>query len=100
VGADRPLGRLGRPHVAGDGLDRQEPPQIAPDGGAAPPRASAEHSHHRRCLLRPLSAMLMGLPEFARLLLAHAPREALEPETLRVLQETAEGRLPSAWKQA
>lgn len=44
--------------------------------------------------------MLMGLPEFARLLLAHAPREALEPETLRVLQETAEGRPPSVWKQA
>jgi hypothetical protein len=44
-----------------------------------------------------LSAMLRGLPEFATLLLAHAPPEAIAPESLPVLQETAAGRPPSIW---
>lgn len=44
-----------------------------------------------------ISAGLMGLPEFARLLLAHSPKEAIEPETLPVLQATADGHPPSFW---
>jgi uncharacterized membrane protein len=44
-----------------------------------------------------LSVMLMGLPMFAQLLLAHAPRESIEKNTLPVLQTTAEGNPPSVW---
>ena len=44
-----------------------------------------------------ISVMLIGLPEFARLLLAHAPKQAIEPETLPVLQATADGHPPSVW---
>ena len=45
-----------------------------------------------------ISAMLMGLPEFARLLLAYAPRQAIDEATLAVLQATAEGNPPSIWQ--
>ena len=44
-----------------------------------------------------LSIMLMGLPEFARALLAHTPRESIEKNALPVLQATAEGNPPSVW---
>jgi hypothetical protein len=44
-----------------------------------------------------LSFMLMGLPEFARLLLRHAPDDLLEPELKKVLRSTAEGNPPSVW---
>jgi hypothetical protein len=44
-----------------------------------------------------ISVMLMGLPEFARLLLEHAPRGAIESGTRPVLQATAEGQPPSVW---
>lgn len=41
-----------------------------------------------------VSAMLMGLPEFAKLALANVPRKAVELRTLPVLQATADNRLP------
>jgi hypothetical protein len=44
-----------------------------------------------------LSVMLMGLPTFAQLLLAHAPPQSIERNTLPVLQTTAEGNPPSVW---
>jgi hypothetical protein len=44
-----------------------------------------------------LSVMLMGLPTFAQLLLAHTPAEAINRHTLPVLQKTAEGNPPSVW---
>ncbi|HXH81439.1 MAG TPA: PH domain-containing protein [Candidatus Tectomicrobia bacterium] len=44
-----------------------------------------------------ISAMLMGLPEFARLVLEHAPPEVIDPDTLEVLRATADGHPPSLW---
>jgi hypothetical protein len=44
-----------------------------------------------------ISAMLIGLPEFARLLLSHAPPHAIDGETLVILQATADGNPPSVW---
>ena len=44
-----------------------------------------------------LSVMLIGLPTFAQLLLAHAPPQSIEKNTLPVLQTTAEGNPPSVW---
>ena len=44
-----------------------------------------------------ISAMLTGLPEFARLLLAHTRPTAFDPVTLRILKETAAGNPPSVW---
>jgi len=44
-----------------------------------------------------LSVMLMGLPTFAQLLLAHAPPQSIEKNTLPILQTTAEGNPPSVW---
>jgi hypothetical protein len=44
-----------------------------------------------------ISVMLMGLPEFARLLLEEAPEDAVDSGTLRILQATAEGKPPSVW---
>src|SRR5262245_24054620 len=44
-----------------------------------------------------ISVMLMGLPEFARLLLAHSSKGAVEPPTLEILQATADGHPPSVW---
>ena len=45
-----------------------------------------------------LSAMLRGLPGFARQLLAHAPAVAAsDAATLDILRETADGRPPSIW---
>jgi hypothetical protein len=44
-----------------------------------------------------VSSMLMGLPEFARLLLESTPAGAIEPAALPVLQATAQGNPPSIW---
>ena len=44
-----------------------------------------------------ISVMLMGLPEFARLLLEHAPEGAIVDGTLQILHATAEGHPPSVW---
>lgn len=44
-----------------------------------------------------ISAMLVGLPEFARLVLAHAPRDAIDEETLPILEATARGNPPPVW---
>lgn len=43
-----------------------------------------------------LSVMLMGLPTFAQLLLAHAP-QPIAKNALPILQTTAEGNPPSVW---
>lgn len=45
-----------------------------------------------------ISAMLMGPPEFARLVLLHVPGEAIDPDTRTVLQETRRGRPPGVWR--
>jgi hypothetical protein len=44
-----------------------------------------------------ISAMLTGLPEFARLLLEHAPTQAIDAKTLELLRATAAGNPPSVW---
>jgi hypothetical protein len=44
-----------------------------------------------------VSAMLVGLPEFAQLVLRQVPPSAIEPDTLPVLQATADGHPPSVW---
>ena len=44
-----------------------------------------------------ISIMLTGLPEFARLLLHKAPRQAIDNSTLDVLSTTAGGYPPSVW---
>ncbi len=44
-----------------------------------------------------ISAMLIGLPVFARLLLANTQPDAMDSETLRILKETAEGKTPSVY---
>lgn len=44
-----------------------------------------------------ISVMLMGLPEFAGLLLKRAPAGSIEASTLNVLQDTAAGKPPRGW---
>ncbi len=44
-----------------------------------------------------ISAMLMGLPEFAHMLLLHVPRSAIDDEAYVLLRDTEEGRPPSVW---
>src|SRR5262245_23080208 len=44
-----------------------------------------------------ISVMLMGLPEFARLLIAHSPRQAIEPTIPSEPQATADVHPPSDW---
>lgn len=44
-----------------------------------------------------ISAMLMGLPEFAHLLLRHAPAESIDEETVAILRATAAGNPPAVW---
>jgi len=44
-----------------------------------------------------ISAMLIGLPEFGRLLLSHAPPQVIDAKTLLILQATADGNPPSVW---
>jgi hypothetical protein len=41
-----------------------------------------------------ISAMLVGLPEFAQVLLRRAPPGAIDDETAQVLRATAAGDLP------
>jgi hypothetical protein len=42
-----------------------------------------------------ISATLMGLPEFARLVLAHVPREKCSDEAYALLRDAREGKLPN-----
>jgi hypothetical protein len=44
-----------------------------------------------------VSAMLMGLPEFARLLLEHSPQGVIDADCRLVLEATAAGNPPSMW---
>jgi hypothetical protein len=44
-----------------------------------------------------VSAMHLGLPDFARLILLHVPRKAIDPRTLALLMETEQGNPPSLW---
>jgi hypothetical protein len=44
-----------------------------------------------------ISAMLMGLPEFAREMLAHVARPAIDDKSWSMLQATARGDLPKIW---
>lgn len=44
-----------------------------------------------------VSAMVTGLPDFARLVLAHVPPDAIDPQTRDVLEATAAGNLPKVW---
>jgi len=44
-----------------------------------------------------VSVALIGLPEFARLLLQNAPHGVIDAETLGVLRATAAGNPPSLW---
>jgi len=44
-----------------------------------------------------VSAMLIGLPEFARSVLAEVPRARIDAGALPVLEETAAGSPPSIW---
>lgn len=44
-----------------------------------------------------VSAMVMGLPELARLLLEQVPRSAIEDETFEILRQTEHGQLPKVW---
>jgi hypothetical protein len=44
-----------------------------------------------------ISAMLVGLPEFAQLVLRHAPPKSIEPGALPILQATADGNPPPIW---
>jgi hypothetical protein len=44
-----------------------------------------------------ISAMLVGLPEFARLLLTRAPAGVIESETAAILHDTAGGNPPPIW---
>lgn len=45
-----------------------------------------------------VSLSLMGLPEFARLLLRNSPEGAIDPGTLKILQATAAGNPPPLWE--
>jgi hypothetical protein len=45
-----------------------------------------------------VSAMLVGLPEFARLVLEKVPATAIDAETRPVLEATATGHPPSVWQ--
>jgi len=45
-----------------------------------------------------ISAMLQGLPEFARAALAQVPAAAIDPQTRPVLEETAQGNPPTLWQ--
>lgn len=45
-----------------------------------------------------ISAVLLGLPEFAAAVLAHVPRSVIDDATHGLLQETAAGNPPSIWQ--
>lgn len=42
-----------------------------------------------------VSALHLGLPDFARLILLHVPRKAIDPRTVAILEETERGNPPS-----
>lgn len=44
-----------------------------------------------------VSAMLIGLPEFAQFVLRYVPRAAIDSKTQELLRLTAQGTLPSIW---
>lgn len=44
-----------------------------------------------------VSAMLVGLPAFAGLLLLNVPRERISDDTYEILRRTSEGDLPNIW---
>jgi PH (Pleckstrin Homology) domain-containing protein len=44
-----------------------------------------------------ISAMLVGLPEFARAALDHVPADAIDAPTRAILEATARGDLPPVW---
>jgi hypothetical protein len=44
-----------------------------------------------------ISAMLVGLPDFAAAALAEVPPMAIDPDTRKVLEQTARGELPKMW---
>jgi hypothetical protein len=44
-----------------------------------------------------ISAMLVGLPEFARAALEHVPANAIDDATRKILDATARGDLPPVW---
>lgn len=44
-----------------------------------------------------VSAMMLGLPEFARLALAHVPADAIDERTLHLLHDTAAGAPLPTW---
>jgi len=44
-----------------------------------------------------ISAMLVGLPEFARAALDHVPADAIDAPTRTILEATARGDLPPVW---
>jgi hypothetical protein len=44
-----------------------------------------------------LSAMLQGLPEFAKEVLARVPQHTMDEKTRALLEDTAAGNLPSVW---
>lgn len=44
-----------------------------------------------------VSVMLMGLPEFARVLLSEVPESRIDPATRVLLEQTAQGHPPSVW---
>ena len=44
-----------------------------------------------------ISAMLVGLPEFARAALDHVPADAIDAPTRAILEATARGELPPVW---
>jgi hypothetical protein len=44
-----------------------------------------------------ISAMLLGLPQFARLLLKHSPPDTIDDNTRSILEATANGEPPPVW---
>jgi hypothetical protein len=44
-----------------------------------------------------ISALLVGLPDFARAVLSGVRQEALDPDTAAILHATAHGELPRVW---
>jgi len=44
-----------------------------------------------------VSGLMTGLPDFAARILEQAPGEAVDGDTLRMLRDTAKGRLPPVW---
>ncbi len=45
-----------------------------------------------------ISAMMIGLADFAKLLLEHAPAADIDPATRQILEQTAAGNPPRVWR--